>query len=199
MKIYLLTFIIILLFFGCASEEVKPIVQEKKLVTAKLSSSDAQVTSKKKVANYNRENITEENTTTRVFRECFKTGSISLVKSCKTQIDSFLRKTGLKDKRNIFIEVHTDKAGSYKKNLAISIKRAKHIASSLYYKEYKYSKVYYKGYGETKLIYDDEEVKSNLHNRRVVIKLRPKNFKVDTKKYSLFVKQKEEKNFSKKT
>nr|WP_275758452.1 OmpA family protein [Sulfurimonas sp. SAG-AH-194-C21] len=104
----------------------------------------------------------------------------------------------LQKKRKILIEVHTDKGGSKKKNLNISMRRAKNIAGSFYYKEYKNSKIYYKGFGKSQLIYDDETKKANIENRRVVVKLRSKNFKFLTQEYKLFLKEKKLKRKSKK-
>lgn len=88
------------------------------------------------------------------------------------------------------------KGGSKKKNLAISIKRAKNIAGSLYYKEYKNVRIHYKGFGKSKLIYDTKTKEANIENRRVVVKLRSKNFKLVSKEYTLFVKAKKLKNKS---
>jgi len=124
---------------------------------------------------------------TRVYENCFKTGKISLEKSCKKKIKDFLQTTPLKDKRTIVIEVHTDKSGSSHKNLAISIRRAYTAASSLYYKEYKNSKVYYAGFGESQPLVDGECRKANIINRRVVVSLKDKYYKVPKKIYKRYV------------
>ena len=135
---------------------------------------------------------------TRVYENCFKTGRVSIEKSCKNKIKSFLRATPLKDKRAIVIEVHTDKAGSSKKNLAISKRRAYNAGASLYYKEYKNSKVYYAGFGESQPLVDGECKKANIINRRVVVSLKDKYYKVQKKTYTKYVyRVKKKKNVSK--
>ena len=196
MKIYLLLFVILLGFLGCGSKRVHKPIKTKLAPTSSLSSNETNSSQETDLL-LHKENITKEDATTKVFENCFKTGVVDLQKSCKNKIDNFLRATALKNKRNIIIEVHTDKGGSEKNNLAISIKRARKTAGSLYYKEYKNSKVYYKGFGESKLIYDTQTKEANQKNRRIIIQLRPKNFVVDTKAYRLFIQTK--KSLSKNT
>ena len=120
---------------------------------------------------------------TRVYQNCFKTGKTRVQKSCTKKIKAFLKETPLAQKRNIIIEVHTDKAGSAKNNLAISKKRAKNVVSSLYYKEYLHSQVFYAGFGESKPLYDSQTKEANYINRRLVVTLKDKTAKIDTKKY----------------
>lgn len=197
MKMYFIVFVTLLSFLGCASakQEAKP----QAVLPIKNSLKKEPLVEK---TTFNKENLTQEDVQTKVFQNCFKTGSINLEKKCQVKIDKFLRETSLKHKRSIYIDVHTDKGGSNKKNLLISNKRAKNIAGSLYYKEYKNSKVYYQGFGESKLIYNDETPESNIKNRRVVVKLRSKNFKVNNKHYRIFVKRsanKQRKALKKKT
>ena len=131
-------------------------------------------------------NYVKEDKYTRVFKNCFKTGKLTLQKSCKKELNRFLKKTALKNKRVIIIEVHTDKGGSSKKNLAISKKRAYSAASSLYYKEYKHSRVYYGGFGESRPLYDAHNAKADFENRRLVVMLKEKNAVVDKKKFKKF-------------
>ncbi|SFV69911.1 hypothetical protein MNB_SM-4-917 [hydrothermal vent metagenome] len=189
MKIYLIIFTLLLSLFGCGDKYPVPKLEEKKVLSSSTKKSNTQSAVHERSTFY-KENTTEENETTRVFINCFTTGSIHIHKSCKNKIDMFLKSISLKNKRNIIIEVHTDKGGSQKNNLGISKKRAKNIASSLYFKEYKNSEVYYKGFGKSKLIYDIQSKKADIENRRVVVKLRSKNFKLNTKEYTLFVKVK---------
>jgi len=125
---------------------------------------------------------------TRVYDNCFKTGRVYLEKSCKKKINKFLQTTPLKDKRTIIIEVHTDKAGSSSKNLAISKRRAYNASSALYYKEYRNSKVYYIGFGETQPLIDSESKKANIINRRVVVSLKNKYYKVQKNTYKKYTK-----------
>jgi len=124
--------------------------------------------------------------TTRVYQECFKTASTKLQTSCKKKMNAFLRGTTLSQKRNIIIEVHTDKAGSSKNNLKISKIRAYNAAASLYHKEYKFSKVYFNGFGESEPLVDTETSEANFKNRRLVITLKDKNAKVDSTKFKRF-------------
>jgi len=133
------------------------------------------------------ENYVQESKSAKVLKHCFKTGKVTLESSCKKQLNDFLRNTPLKNKRKIFIEVHTDKGGSSKKNLAISKKRAYGVASSLYYKEYKHSEVYYKGYGEEKPLYNAETQEANSENRRIVVRVEDKNTKIDTKGFKRYI------------
>jgi len=193
MKMYFIVFVILLSVLGCASakKEAKP----QAVLPIKKSLKIEPVV---ETSTLNKENLIKEDAQTKVFQNCFKTGSINLEKKCQVKIDKFLKATSLKYKRSIYIDVHTDKGGSNKKNLLISNKRAKNIAGSLYYKEYKNSKVYYQGFGESKLIYNDETPKSNIQNRRVVVKLRSKNSKVNNKNYRIFVKQSTSKHLHKK-
>jgi len=144
------------------------------------------------------ENYVVEDQYTRVFTKCFATGKTTLTKSCQEDINSFLKETPLKHKRKIIIEVHTDKAGSKKKNLEISKKRALHVASSLYHKEYAHSQVYYGGFGEEKLLYDLESPQANRINRRLVIKLREKGTSVDEKYFRVYKKKTKKQQFAKK-
>jgi len=190
---YFIVFITLLSFLGCVStkQEAKP---QAVLPVKKSLNKEPLV----ETSTLNKENLTKEDIQTKVFKNCFKTGSINLEKKCQVKIDKFLKETPLKYKRSIYIDVHTDKGGSDKKNFLISNKRAKNIAGSLYYKEYKNSKVYYQGFGESKLIYNDETAESNIQNRRVVVKLHSKNFKVNNKHYRVFVKQSTSKQLHKK-
>jgi len=192
MKMYFIVFVILLSVLGCASakKEAKP----QAVIPIKKSLKIEPVV---ETSTLNKENLIKEDAQTKVFQNCFKTGSINLEKKCQVKIDKFLKATSLKYKRSIYIDVHTDKGGSNKKNLLISNKRAKNIAGSLYYKEYKNSLVYYKGFGESKLIYNLETKEANVENRRVVVKLRPKNFKVDKKKYELLNKVSKNKKITK--
>jgi len=132
-------------------------------------------------------NYVKEDKFTRVFKNCFKTGKKDLQKSCKKDLNSFLQKTPLRNKRVIIIEVHTDKGGSAKNNLAISKKRAYSAAASLYYKEYKHSQVYYTGFGESRVIYDTRSAKADFENRRLVVMLREKNEVINKKEFKKFV------------
>lgn len=189
MKIYLIILTIFLSLLGCGDKHPVPKLQEKKVLNSSTKKSNTQSAVHERSTFY-KENTTEENETTRVFKNCFTTGSTHMHQSCKSKIDMFLKSISLKKKRNIIIEVHTDKGGSQKNNLGISKKRAKNIAGSLYFKEYKNSEVYYKGFGKSKLIYDTQSKKADIENRRVVVKLRSKNLKLNTKEYTLFIKVK---------
>ncbi|MDF1877581.1 OmpA family protein [Sulfurimonas sp. SAG-AH-194-L11] len=190
MKIYFILLLLLLSTLGCSSKE-KPV--PKQVEPLQIKTQEHNTTTVDKKSTFNEANFINEDATTHIFYNCFKTGSISLEKTCKKKIDKFLKTTSLKNKRNILIEVHTDRGGSRKKNLDISTKRAKVIAKSFYYKEYKNSKVYYKGFGKSKLIYDEETAEANFQNRRVIIKLRSKKYKPNTKEYKLFIKKKQQK------
>jgi len=132
------------------------------------------------------QNYIAEDKYTRVFKNCFKTGRLEVQKSCKKRLRDFLKKTALRDKRVVIIEVHTDKGGSSKNNLLISKKRAYSAASSLYYKEYKYSKVYYRGFGESRPLYDTRSSEADYENRRLVVILKDKKAVIDKKRYKYF-------------
>ncbi len=118
---------------------------------------------------------------TRTYKNCFKTGKVSLGKNCKREIRAFLKETPLEEKKNIIIQVHTDKGGSAKKNLSISKKRALNVALSLQTQEQKNSKIYYAGYGESQLLYDSQTKEANFHNRRVVVSVKDKKYKSNAK------------------
>lgn len=135
-------------------------------------------------------NYMQEDAYSKVFKNCFETGKIGISHTCKIAVNKFLKNIQLSKKRNIIIEVHTDKEGTSARNLLISKKRAYHVASSLYYKEYKYSKVYYHGFGEEKLLYDANTSKANSENRRLIVKVRDKSTKIDKKLYTLYIKRK---------
>ena len=113
---------------------------------------------------------------TRTYENCFITGKVSVQKSCKNKINAFLKKKSVKNKKNIIIEVHTDKGGSAKKNLRISKKRALNVALSVQTQEQKYSKIYYAGYGESQVLFDEETKEANFYNRRVVVSVKDKNY-----------------------
>ncbi len=188
---YLTTFTVILFLSACASTAPStPHVVTPKSIKVKDKVVKVVDVKAKVTTTFHQENSTPNDATNRVFLDCFKTGKITLQKSCQQKIAKFLKSVPLKDKRNIFIEVHTDKAGSDKKNLLISKKRAAYVAKSLYYKEYKFSKVYFNGFGESKLIYDTLTPKANRANRRVVLKVRDKNTQVAKKYYQLYKKYK---------
>ncbi len=186
-KIHLTTFLMLITFSGCFYSEPQLDVQKSVVqkVIVPISKSKPIV---KVDPTFHAENLVKDDSANRVFLNCFKTGHIDLQKSCQKKINKFLKSIPLKYKRKIIIEVHTDKGGSLKKNLLISKKRAKYIANSLYYKEYKNSKIYYNGFGESKLIYNAENKKANIANRRVVIKVHQKNFKMKKNTYLLYKK-----------
>lgn len=123
---------------------------------------------------------------TRVYTNCFRTGKVSVSKSCKRDIKNFLKEIPLKDKKNIIIEVHTDKVGSAKKNLNISKKRALNVALSIQTQEQKKSKIFYAGYGESQLLYDSQTKEANFQNRRVVVSVKDKNYKSNSKKLASY-------------
>ena len=185
--IYLILFFTLVAFSACNNAEPK-VAKKKASISKVLTPKPTPVVQVDPT--FHKENVVENDATNRVFLNCFKTGHVNLQKSCKKEIDTFLKAVPLKYKRNIIIEVHTDKGGSSKKNLAISKRRAKYVAGSLYYKEYKNSKVYYNGFGKSHLIYDAETKKANLHNRRIVIKVREKSYRVQKGKYNLYKKTK---------
>jgi len=85
-----------------------PTLQKKKVLHLETQKRNIKSTVHK-IPTFYKENITQENETTRVFKNCFKTGSIHVYKSCQDKIGIFLKSTSLKKKRNILIEVHTDK------------------------------------------------------------------------------------------
>ena len=184
-KIYLTTFVTLISLSGCLNLQPEAEVEEPAVQEVIAPKVEPIV---KVDPTFHAENLIKNDSTNRVFLNCFKTGHVNLQKSCQKQINTFLKAVPLKHKRKIIIEVHTDKGGSFKNNLSISKKRAKYVASSLYYKEYKNSKVYYNGFGESKLIYDAENKKANIENRRVVIKVREKNFKMKKSEYILYKK-----------
>ena len=187
-KIYLTAFVILISLSACFDSEPQPVVEEpivQEVIVPQPSQAIAKVD-----PSFHTENLVKNDSANRVFLNCFITGHIDLQESCQKEINKFLKSVPLKYKRKIIIEVHTDKGGSFQKNLSISKKRAKHVAGSLYYKEYKNSKIYYNGFGESKLVYDTESKKANIENRRVVIKVRQKNFKMRKNVYQLYKKSK---------
>jgi len=181
---YLLILLSLLFVVACANPEPKK----------EISTPLKQIAAKVKIPlselemSFIKENYVQEAKQTKVLVNCFKTGKVRLQKSCKKEINSFLKSLTLSQKRNIIIEVHTDKGGTSKKNLLISKKRSLAVASSLFYKEYKFSKVYYGGFGESKLLYDLQTPQADLQNRRVVIYAKEKNREIDTKVYKLYKK-----------
>jgi len=180
-KIYLLLGVLVTLLTGCFDGEPEPVIE------IKFDKPIEQPVVKKviivKEKDFVEANYVKDDKSNRVFKNCFRTGSTKVEQSCKKRIKNFLKETPLSQKRNIVIEVHTDKGGSCKKNLAISKKRSYAVASTLFYKEYKYSKVYYNGFGEGQLLYNSESKKANVENRRIVVKLSAKNSKFNKKKY----------------
>ena len=188
--------LLLLFALGCSSSKpalVKP--QEEAKVSIKEEVKKVAVVEK---TDFIKENFVVNDKNNRVFTSCFKTGSSSVQKKCKKNINEFLASTPLSKKRSIIIEVHTDKGGTNKKNLAISKRRALAVASSLYYKEYKYSKIFYNGFGEEKLVYDSQTKEANVQNRRIVVSVRDKSSVVDVKKFKKYSKKKSS-NRSKKT
>jgi len=123
----------------------------------------------------------------RVYQGCFNTGSKSLKTSCSKQIKSFLDSVAINDKKNILIEVHTDKGGKANVNLKISQDRARNVARIVNNKEYKNAKTYYVGLGELHPLKDAETKKANNLNRRIKIIVEDKNFKVDTSSFTKYV------------
>ena len=181
-------FLLVSLFVvGCSSSKPKP-----QAVVETEVEQIAPVTPKKeekivRSSDFMSENFIREDRYTKVFQNCFKTGRITLEKSCKKKLQILLKETPLKHKREIIIEVHTDMGGASKTNLSISQKRAYSTAASLYYKDYKHSQVYYSGFGEAKPIYKSRSKKADIENRRLVVKLREKNYKVDKKVFKKYV------------
>lgn len=197
---------LLFLFTGCQEPQpkieptivepkVEPIVEEPKVEPIIPPVVELNTTTEEKLIV---ENYIEDDLYTRVYKGCFKTGSTRLQRSCKKKINKFLQDLPLAQKRNIIIEVHTDKGGRSKNNLAISQKRALVVSSSLYHKEYKYSHVYYRGYGESRPLYDSTSKKATLENRRVVIFAKDKYAKIDKKQYRLYKQREKSSKKSKK-
>ena len=182
---YLITFCTLLFLSGCVSSSPEP--DSSALNHETVENQNISITLNDKSKNKRYEDINEPNS--KLFRNCFKTSKIELQQSCKEDIKEFLAQTTLRQKRNIIIEVHTDKTGDEKQNLNISKKRALEVASSLYYKEYKFSKVYYGGFGEDEALLNSETQEDNLINRRVKITLKDKYADIDTKRYKLYIKK----------
>ena len=185
-QLYLITFFTLISLSGCFNAKVTPAPKAVEPVTKKTVAPAPVV---KVDTTFHQENESKNDASNRVFLNCYKTGHVDLQKSCKLAINKFIKTVPLNHKRKIIIEVHTDKGGSSKNNLAISKKRALYVASSFYSKEYLHSQVYYKGFGESKLIYDAESKKANIQNRRVVVKVRDKNYKLKKNEYTLYKKQ----------
>jgi len=177
-------FILVLLFVvGCSNSKPKPqpVVEH---IAPKILKKEEKIV---RTSDFLSQNFIKEDRYTKVFQNCFKTGRITLAKSCKKKLQLLLQKTPLKYKREIIIEVHTDMGGTSKKNLSISQKRALSTAASLYYKDYKYSQVYYSGFGEAKPIYNSRSKKADVENRRLVVKLREKNYEIDKKVFKRYI------------
>lgn len=192
--LYLITFCTLLFLPGCMSSvpiQESPVLEHETF--ERQNSVDIFVDKSDEKRD---EDVNEENS--KLFRNCFKTSKIKLEKSCKDEIKEFLSQTSLRQKRNIIIEVHTDKSGDDKQNLSISKKRALEVASSLYYKEYKFSKVYHGGFGEDEVLRNSETQEDNLINRRVKITLKDKYANVDTNRYKLYIYKKASKDKRKK-
>lgn len=179
--------IILLALFTTACQQAQP---EPKDVPLAKPKSEPIKPAPSRESDFIPENFTEENEYSKVFKNCFQTGKIGISKSCQTQLNTFLKETALSKKRNIIIEVHTDKGGTQEKNLRISKKRAYAVASKLYYKEYKYSKVYYQGFGEEKLLYDAKTDQADRENRRLIVRVKEKDAEIDSKLYSLYIQKK---------
>jgi outer membrane protein OmpA-like peptidoglycan-associated protein len=179
--LYLSLLLLVLLTTAC--QEPEPNLQEPiKKKSIKIAVQEHNKTHQK---DFNKDNYVKNDAYNRVFTECFHTGSTLLNKACKIKIDSFLKSVPLNKKRVILIEVHTDKGSTNKNNLLISKKRAAKIANGLYHKEYKHSKVYYRGFGEEKPLYNSRTPQNDKENRRIVIRVKEKNEKIDRKLYSL--------------
>ena len=133
------------------------------------------------------ENLTKEDEYNRVFLDCFATGKVRASKKCTQQINSFLAQTPLRNKRQIFIDVHTDLGGSSDSNMRISKQRAQSLAASLFHKEYVHSKVFSQGFGEQKPLYMKRSDEADRKNRRVVVHLREKDSLFDKKEYTPYV------------
>ena len=187
---FYMSFIVIALFvIGCSKSEPKPepepIIEKKvEKVVPEIVKEEVKVV---KTSDFMPQNYTTEDRYTKVFKNCFKTGKITLEKSCKKKLQILLKDIPLKHKRKIIIEVHTDMGGSSKKNLSISQKRAYSTAASLYYKDYKHSQVYYSGFGENEPVYNSRSKKADVENRRLVVKVRQKNYVFDTKIFKKYV------------
>ena len=181
------TALITILFLGCQTPEPTPIQTDALSYVSQESKEPVLEKQEVQEADFIAENMTHEDEYNRVFLECFETGKIDPSKKCKKQIDSFLAQTPLRNKRAIFIDVHTDQGGSSESNMRISQKRAQRIAASLYFKEYIHSKVYFKGFGEEKLIYTNRSDEADLKNRRVVLHLREKDSTFAHKEYTPYV------------
>ena len=187
MRFYMSFLIAALLLGGCSKSNPKP----KEIVEAKVEIETIQTVELEpkivKKTDFMPQNYVAEDKYTRVFKNCFKTGKVSLNKTCKKKLQKLLQETPLIHKREVIIEVHTDLGGTNKKNQEISQKRAYSAASSLYYKDYKHSKVYYSGFGEEEPLYNTRSKKADIENRRLVVKVREKNYKVDKKVFKRYV------------
>jgi outer membrane protein OmpA-like peptidoglycan-associated protein len=143
-----------------------------------------------------------ENDYRKVFRNCFETSRIDLSNSCQIEINNFIKDTPRNKKRNIIIEVHTDKSGTDEQNLAISNKRAFAVADAIDDTQKIYSKIYYTGLGEEHILYDADTPEANNINRRVIISVKEANAKIDSQDFTLYVKpvknKKSKKQISKK-
>ena len=184
-KFYMGFLVLALLVVGCSKAKPKPEpIVEKKVEVVAAQTPKQKVKSQ---TDFMPQNFVTEDRYTKVFQNCFTTGKASLNKSCKKKLQALLLDTPLKHKREVIIEVHTDLGGSSKKNQSISQKRAYSAATSLYYKDYKYSKVYYSGFGEAEPLYNSRSKKADVLNRRLVVKLREKNYAVDKKVFKKYV------------
>jgi outer membrane protein OmpA-like peptidoglycan-associated protein len=195
MTLYLTFFSALMFLLGCASTSPK---QESSLKNDTLTQKQmALPTSQGK--SVEKKDIEIEDANSKILLNCFKTSKTELEQSCKVKIKEFLSQTPLSKKRNILIEVHTDKVGDSRSNLSISKKRAYEAASSLYYKEYKYSKVYYAGLGENEPLRNSQTHEDNIINRRLKIIIKDKYAVVDTKRYKLFTQKKKSQDKPKQT
>lgn len=172
------TVLMLLLLSGCSLNTPKP----KVIQTAIPLQAPLEVVDKNS-------SVIPVNKNKKVFQNCFRTGRVTLAKSCKKEVDSFLKERPLEMKRVILISVYTDKKGPQAKNLKISRRRAYKSAASLYFKEYLHSKVYYAGFGEQNPLVDSESPEANLINRRLEVEVKEKNSAIDTKIYRLYKKE----------
>lgn len=184
-KIYMGFLVLALLIVGCSKAKPKPQpVVEKKVEVVAPQKPKGKV---KTQTDFMPQNFVTQDRYTKVFQNCFATGKVNLNKSCKKKLQTLLLKTPLKHKREVIIEVHTDLGGTSKKNQVISQKRAYSTAASLYYKDYKHSTVYYSGFGEGEPLYNSRSKKADISNRRLVVKLREKNYAIDKKVFKKYV------------
>lgn len=97
----------------------------------------------------------------------FETGKAVILAESYPELDKWIVWLKENPKATLEIAGHTDNTGDAKKNLALSLERAKAVKTYLTSKSVKANRLQTKGYGQTKPVADNATDEGKLKNRRV--------------------------------